>query len=52
MSLEDKHKKIKEDYDKIKSSHLERLGTTMLKNKKKFCKLKDKKINNNFLKYF
>jgi hypothetical protein len=52
MNLDDKHKKIKEDYGKIKSSHLERLGTTMLKNEEKFRKLKDKKINNNFLKHF
>jgi hypothetical protein len=52
MNLDDKHKKIKEDYNKIKSSHLERLGTVMLKNEEKFRKLKDKKINNNFLKNF
>lgn len=52
MKLSDKHKKIKENYDKTKSSHLEKLGTVMLKNEEKFRKLKEKKISNNFLKQF
>jgi hypothetical protein len=43
---------IRENYEKIKSLHLEKLGDTILKNDKKLKKLKDKKINNNFLKYF
>lgn len=55
MSLEDldgTHKKIRDNYKEIKSTHLERLGSKMLKNEEKFRKLKEKKINNNFLKYF
>ena len=55
MSLEDlnkTHKKIKDNYKKIKSTHLEKLGSKILKNEEKFRKLKDKKINNNFLKHF
>jgi hypothetical protein len=44
--------KIKENYEKMKSSHLEKLGTLILKNEEKFQKLKNKKINNNFLKHF
>jgi hypothetical protein len=55
MSLEDlndKHKKIRDNYKEIKSTHLEKLGSKILKNEEKFHKLKDKKINNNFLKHF
>jgi hypothetical protein len=43
---------IKENYEKVKSLHLEKLGSAILKNDEKLKKLKDKKINNNFLKYF
>lgn len=43
---------IKENYEKIKSLHLEKLGSSILKNEEKSKKLKNKKINNNFLKYF
>lgn len=58
MSLEDfeelneKHKRIKDNYKEIKSIHLEKLGSKILKNEEKFRKLKEKKINNNFLKHF
>ena len=50
--LSDKHKKIRNNYKEVKSSHLEKLGSKMLRNDEKFKKLKDKKINNNFLKHF
>jgi hypothetical protein len=50
--LSDKHKKIRDNYKEVKSSHLEKLGSKMLRNDEKFKKLKDKKINNNFLKHF
>lgn len=50
--LSDKHKKIRDNYKEVKSSHLEKLGSKMLRNDEKFKKLKEKKINNNFLKYF
>ena len=50
--LNDKHKKIRDNYKEIKSIHLEKLGSKILKNEEKFRKLKDKKINNNFLKHF
>ena len=58
MSLEDfedldkTHKKISDNYKEIKSTHLEKLGSKILKNEEKFRKLKEKKINNNFLKHF
>jgi len=58
MSLEDfenldkTHKKIRDNYKEIKSTHLEKLGSKILKNEEKFRKLKDKKISNNFLKHF
>jgi hypothetical protein len=51
-SLEDKHKYITNNYKAIKTKYLERLGTKMLKNEEKFRKLKEKKINGNFLKEF
>ena len=50
--LNDKHKKIRDNYKEIKSIHLEKLGSKILKNEEKFRKLKDKKISNNFLKHF
>ena len=58
MSLEDfedldkTHKKIRDNYKEIKSTNLEKLGSKILKNEEKFRKLKEKKINNNFLKHF
>ena len=40
-----KHKNIVDDYKKAKHKHLEKLADKMLKNDKKFEKLKDYKIN-------
>jgi|TARA_R100000479_G_C6206466_1_gene136584 hypothetical protein len=47
-----KHDKIVNDYDKIKSKHLEKLAKKMLENDEKFSKLKDKNIKGNFLDKF
>ena len=47
-----KHDKIVNDYDKIKSKHLEKLVKKMLENDEKFSKLKDKNIKGNFLDKF
>jgi hypothetical protein len=47
-----KHNKIVNDYDKIKSKHLEKLAKKMLENDEKFSKLKDKNIKGNFLDKF
>jgi predicted choloylglycine hydrolase len=52
IKLKNKHKKIIEDYDNIKSNHLEKLGNKMLKNEEMFRKLKEKKLSTNFLKQF
>tara|TARA_R100001443_G_C3362750_1_gene179362 strand:- start:1368 stop:1550 length:183 start_codon:yes stop_codon:yes gene_type:complete len=47
-----KHDKIVNDFEKSKNNHLERLATKMLKRDEMFSKLKEKKINNNFLDLF
>jgi hypothetical protein len=47
-----KHDKIVNDFEKSKQNHLERLATKMLKKDEMFSKLKEKKINNNFLDLF
>ena len=47
-----KHDKIVRDYDKIKSKHLDRLATKMLKNDEKSEKLKSKRIKGKFLDKF
>lgn len=47
-----KHDKIVNDFDKTKQNHLEKLATKMLKRDEMFSKLKEKKINNNFLDLF
>lgn len=47
-----KHDKIVNDFDKTKQNHIERLATKMLKRDEMFSKLKEKKINNNFLDLF
>jgi hypothetical protein len=47
-----KHDKIVNDYDKIKSKHLEKLAKKMLDNDEKFSKLKEKNIKGNFLDKF
>jgi|TARA_B100002019_G_C20870063_1_gene403551 hypothetical protein len=47
-----KHDQIINDYDKIKSKHLEKLATKMLKDEDKNNKLKSKNIKGDFLKNF
>tara|TARA_R110002073_G_scaffold288953_1_gene453758 strand:- start:439 stop:615 length:177 start_codon:yes stop_codon:yes gene_type:complete len=47
-----KHDQIINDYDKIKSKHLERLATKILKDEEKNTKLKNKNIKGDFLKNF
>jgi hypothetical protein len=47
-----KHDKIVNDYDKIKSKHLEKLAKKMLDNDERFSKLKEKNIKGNFLDKF
>jgi predicted transposase YdaD len=52
MAKSKKHDKIVKDFDRQKSEHLDKLATQMLKNDEKMQKLKDKRINPNFLKLF
>lgn len=47
-----KHDKIVNDYDKIKSKHLDKLAGKMLKDDEKNQKLKEKNINPDFLDLF
>ena len=47
-----KHDQILNDYDKIKSRHLEKLANKMLKDDEKYSKLKSKQIKGNFLDKF
>ena len=47
-----KHDKIVRDYDKIKSKHLEKLASKMLKDEDKNNKLRSKKIKGDFLNNF
>jgi hypothetical protein len=47
-----KHDQIVKDYDKIKSKHLEKLATKMIKNEDKNNRLKDKNIKGDFLNNF
>ena len=47
-----KHEKIVNDFDRQKSKHVEKLATQMLKKDEQFQKLKEKKIDTNFLKLF
>ena len=47
-----KHDKIVNDFNKQKSRHVEKLATQMLKKDEQFQKLKEKKIDTNFLKLF
>jgi len=51
-SLNKKHHKITQDYDKQKSKHLEKLTDKMLKNDEKTQQLKSKTIKGDFLKNF
>ena len=52
MAKNKKHNKLVKDYDKQKSEHLDKLVTKMLKNDELMQKLKNKKIDNKFLKLF
>ena len=45
-----KHNKIVNDYDKIKSKHLDKLAKKMLDNNENDQKLKKYKLKGNFLK--
>ena len=47
-----KHDKIVKDFDTQKVKHVEKLATQMLKKDEQFQKLKEKKIDTNFLKLF
>tara|TARA_R110001592_G_scaffold153632_2_gene382303 strand:+ start:2925 stop:3098 length:174 start_codon:yes stop_codon:yes gene_type:complete len=47
-----KHDQIINDYDKIKSKHLEKLANKMLKDDDRNKKLKGKNIKGNFLDKF
>ena len=51
-SLNKKHHKITQDYDKQKSKHLEKLTDKMLKNDEKAQQLKSKVMKGDFLKNF
>ena len=51
-SLNKKHHKITQDYDKQKSRHLEKLTDKMLKNDEKANQLKSKTMKGDFLKNF
>ena len=51
-SLNKKHHKITQDYDKQKSNHLEKLTDKMLKNDEKANQLKSKTMKGDFLKNF
>jgi len=52
MKKNKKHEEIVRDYDKIKSRHLEKLATKMLKNDEKHEKLKEKNVKGDFLNLF
>ena len=47
-----KHDKLVKDYDKQKEKHLEKLATKMLDKQDQTYKLKNKKINKDFLDLF
>tara|TARA_R110000803_G_scaffold156203_1_gene220768 strand:+ start:1757 stop:1942 length:186 start_codon:yes stop_codon:yes gene_type:complete len=47
-----RHNNITKDYELTKSKHLERLATKMLDEQDKIEKLRDKKINDDFLDLF
>jgi hypothetical protein len=47
-----KHNKIVNDYEKIKSKHLDKLAKKMLDNDEKFSKLKSKTMKGKFLDKF
>tara|TARA_R110000796_G_scaffold885_1_gene3301 strand:+ start:113 stop:286 length:174 start_codon:yes stop_codon:yes gene_type:complete len=47
-----KHDQIVNDYDKIKSRHLEKLADKMIRDDEKYSKLKSKQIKGKFLDEF
>ena len=47
-----KHNKIVNDYDKIKSKHLDKLAKKMVADDEKFSKLKSKPMEGKFLDKF
>ena len=47
-----KHSDLVKNYDQQKSQHLDKLASQMLKSDEKTQKLKEKHINDNFLKLF
>ena len=47
-----KHDKIVNDYQKIKSKHLDKLADKLLEDEEKFRKLGEKKSNGKFLDLF
>jgi hypothetical protein len=51
-SINKKHHKITQDYDKQKSKHLEKLTDKILKNDEKSNQLKSKTMKGDFLKNF
>jgi hypothetical protein len=51
-SINKKHHKITQDYNKQKSKHLEKLTDKMLKNDEKANQLKSKTMKGDFLKNF
>ena len=51
-SINKKHHKLVQDYNKQKNNHLEKLTDKMLKNDKKAQQLKSKIMKGNFLKNF
>ena len=51
-SINKKHHKITQDYDKQKNNHLERLTDKILKNDEKAQQLKSKTMKGDFLKNF
>lgn len=52
MKRSKKHQKIIDDFDIQKQKHLDKLATQMLKQDEKNQRLKEKKINTNFLNLF
>ena len=47
-----KHDKLVNDYENQKNKHLEKLATKTLEEQEKLSKLKEKKVNKNFLDLF
>lgn len=52
MAKHKKHDSLVRDYETQKAKHLEKLASQMLKQDEKMQKLKEKNINNDFLKLF